>query len=388
MSLLDEHLDKEQAWLGSEKRQQRQMRKLAQKTDRSKYKKTDQDAKEKLESLEAEENSLSLKAIGRVVEIRAGDIFAICEKCQEPSYIGQKHLLHVKGAFKSNRSRSKNLVAVGDLVAYEPYMATSTVSSSQILRVLPRQSVLSRADNLNHQKEQILATNVDYLVIVFSLIQPILSLHLIDRFLIAAAKGSLSPILVITKIDLLDNQSVNIQLQREEKAKLDYCLKTYPQLGIPTFCYREDRIDSAKALEELLSGKTAVFSGPSGVGKSTLLSLFTGHPLRVQSVSGKTGRGSHTTCHAQLISMRKGGYCVDTPGIRSLALWNLEKESVQTYFSEIAKEARLCQFRDCSHRSEPGCAVTAGVDSDKILKKRYESYLSLMQELSEHHLRR
>lgn len=381
MKSSDNYLDSEQQFFENERKQRKVERKLAQRTDRSKYRKSDLDqAKKQLQEKILNENQLR----GRVVEIRANEVFVYWQSARDPLQHAT-HLCHIKGSFKSSRSRTKNLIAVGDWVHYE---MPSSQSQGYIQYIEPRRTVLSRADNLNHTKEQILAANVDKLVIVFSLCQPTISNTLIDRYLIAAQKGRLSPILVISKIDLLEDPTLNLALREKEKEKLELCLSTYSSLGIPIVCYRQDTPQSLRPLAKLLEDQVAVFSGSSGVGKSTIINDLSGRDLRTQPVCIKTGKGAHTTSHTQFISLKNGGWCVDTPGIRSFALWQLDRQSVDKYFEEFSTLAYACHFRDCSHKNEPGCSIRQAVEDGQVAPHRYESYISLTEELSSQHFRR
>lgn len=374
-------LDQEQWFYRDENQRLRKERKIAQKTDRSKYRKSDQDAKEKHDELDRQDSPYQ----GRVLEIRAGDIFVYCTRSPDETEIGQIIQCHIKGSFKSQRQRTKNLVAVGDHIHYD---YDPTHKAGQICYIETRKSLLSRGDNLNHSKEQILATNVDLLIISFSLFKPTLSPVLIDRFLIAAKRGNMKPIVVVTKNDLFDNPSISDNLKEQEEAKRDFILETYPKLGVEVVIWQKGDKAALATLESLIGSQTCVFSGPSGVGKSTLISELTGQNQRSLPVCHKTGLGSHATTHAKIIPLQAGGWCVDTPGIRSFALWEVDLESINDYFDEIAREGAFCQFRNCKHLDEPGCHVKEAVEKGIITPSRYESYLNLVQELQQEHLRR
>lgn len=373
--------DQEQWFYRDENQRLRKERKIAQKTDRSKYRKSDQDAKEKQQEL------LGKDALwkGRVLEIRAGDIFVHCTHSPEKNDIGKVIHCHIKGSFKSQRQKTKNLVAVGDHVHYD---YDTLHAKGQISFIEPRKSILSRGDNLNHTKEQILATNVDLLLITFSLFKPILSSVLIDRFLIAAKKGQMKPVLVLTKIDLFEDPSISESTKEEEQAKVEFILETYSKLGVEIVLWNQSSEKALKQIEEIIGSQTCVFSGPSGVGKSTLISQLSGQTQRSLPVCHRTGLGSHATTHAKIVPLKAGGWCVDTPGIRSFALWEVDLESINGYFEEIAEASALCQFRDCRHRDEPGCHVKEEVEKGEISFRRYESYLNLIQEMEQEHLRR
>ena len=137
-----------------------------------------------------------------------------------------------------------------------------------------------------------------------------------------------------------------------------------------------------------MKDKASVFSGQSGVGKSSLINAVAGKNLRVGGLVGKTNKGTHTTTTAQLIPLEMGGWCIDTPGIKSFGVWDLDKEVVEHYFPEIFDCGAQCKFPDCSHLHEAGCAVMAAVEKGEISWMRYESYQTLMHSVSESHFRR
>lgn len=377
----DSDLDQEQWFHQDENQRLRKDRKISQKTDRSKYRKSDLDASEK--QANAIEKTSEFK--GRVIEIRAGDIFLYCTHSPEPKDVGQIIHSHIKGSFKAQRQKTKNLVAVGDRVHYD---YDRLHAKGQINYIEPRKSILSRGDNLNHVKEQIIATNVDLLIITFSLFKPVLSPVLIDRFLIAAKKGNMKPLLVVTKIDLFDSDLISPSVKEQEEAKKKFIIETYTPLGLDIVFWHRTSSQARDQLAKLIGDQTCVFSGPSGVGKSTMISELTGEFQRSLPVCNRTGLGSHATTHAKIVPLKAGGWCVDTPGIRSFALWEVDLASINGYFEEIAEKASLCQFRDCKHREEPGCHVKEAVKLGLISLGRYESYLNLIQEMEQEHLRR
>ena len=225
-------------------------------------------------------------------------------------------------------------------------------------------------------KEQLIAVNIDYALIVASISAPTLKPALIDRYLIAAERGGMHPIVVLNKIDLLERGSVEALVYKE-------ALAAYKALGIPIVPVSTKTGRGLPTLRKMMKGKCSVFVGQSGVGKSSLLNELFGLKLRTGDLTDKTRKGSHTTSSAQLISLPHGGYCVDTPGVRSFALWNVPKEQISAYFSEITKYAEECRFPDCAHREEPGCAVTKALEKGLISPLRYESYISLITQEKE-----
>jgi ribosome biogenesis GTPase len=238
-----------------------------------------------------------------------------------------------------------------------------------IERVEPRRGVLTRA---SRRREHVLVANVDQLAIVISLVQPDLKPHLIDRYLAAAQKGGLAPILLLNKADLTD------------PAALQPLVGFYAQLGVSVILTSASTGLGVGRLRELLRDRATVFSGQSGVGKSSLLNAVQpGLALKVKSVSETTEKGRHTTTYSQLIRLDAGGWVVDTPGVRQLALWDTIPEEVEGYFPEFRPFVTLCAFPDCSHTHETGCAVKAAVARRQLSERRYYSYLGMFRGAAE-----
>ena len=239
----------------------------------------------------------------------------------------------------------------------------SPAQEGMIERVEPRRGVLTRA---SRRREHVIVANVDQLLIVMSLVQPDLKPHLIDRYLAAAQKGELKPVLALNKADLTD--AVDLQPT----------IGLYAQLGIPVILCSARTGYGIDRLREQLRGRSTVFSGQSGVGKSSLLNAVQpGLALAVKSVSEVNQKGRHTTTYSQLIKLNFGGWVVDTPGVRQLQLWDARPEEMEGYFPEFRPYVPLCGFPDCTHTHETGCAVKDAVARRHITARRYHSYLGL-----------
>ncbi|MBI3950428.1 MAG: ribosome small subunit-dependent GTPase A [Acidobacteria bacterium] len=267
--------------------------------------------------------------------------------------------------------KNTTAIAVGDLVRLEVLAGEGT--EGMIVEVLPRRTKLSRKIQTSPYEsngfEDVVAANVDQLVIVASAQNPPLRPGLIDRYLVAAGKGDLEPVVCINKIDLVDPQEI-------QPVASIYC-----SLGCPVILTCAKSGQGVDELRQQLVGLASVFAGHSGVGKSTLLKdLSPGIEVKTSEVNPKTGRGKHTTTAAQLVHLPSGGYVIDTPGIRQFSLWDLTPEDVQTHFVEIARYGRDCRFRNCSHTVEPDCAVRQAVEQGMIHPLRYESFLKLQEE--------
>lgn len=212
--------------------------------------------------------------------------------------------------------------------------------------------------------------NVNQVVIVFAIKKPMPNLWLLDKFIILAEKEGLDIVICINKIDLSSDDEI--------KSFNNIYDKTGYKI-IFTSCKEEKGIDS---LKEALKDKITVFSGPSGVGKSTLLNKIQPDlQLKTGDISQKTNRGKHTTRHTELMELENGGWVLDTPGFSSLDLDFINEEDLGDYFSEIDEYSVYCKFRGCRHDKEPQCAVKDAVDKGEISKSRYENYLLFLEEL-------
>ncbi|MBI3508557.1 MAG: ribosome small subunit-dependent GTPase A [Chlamydiia bacterium] len=345
------HYDYEEDFHAKDRKQFRKERKIAQSTDRSKFKKTDLDRR-----VSAPEIASHLPR-GRVIAISGEGAWIESE--------GNRILCTLKGLLKKEKGHSKNLIAVGDWVRF---------SDNSLIQVEERTSFLSRAD-ITGRQEQLIAVNIDQAMVTVSIGNPPLKPALVDRYLIALEKGNIRPIIVINKIDLLPS------IDAEEQQFYRTFLADYEPLGYPILSVSTVTGDGIDALRSLLQHKTSVFSGQSGAGKSSLLNACFGLSLKTGELSQKTQKGSHTTTTAELLPLPGGGYCVDTPGIRSFAIWNLQPTDLIHHYRDIAKFATRCQFPDCVHLEEPNCAVRKAVEKKKLSALRYNSFQSLFNEI-------
>ncbi|MCB1134896.1 MAG: ribosome small subunit-dependent GTPase A [Chlamydiia bacterium] len=359
------------------RKERRNERKIASRKDRSKFKKTDQKQLRK----QAEQNP-QLDADdylrGRVLEQTSQGWQVECED--------EMYACVLRGVLKKDRGLSKNLVTVGDWVLFEALPDQEGV----IVHVEERSSVLSRADNLSRRREQLIASNIDQVLVTTSVVSPPLKPALIDRYIIAARKGNMEPVIIINKIDLLSPEHTDIDhnYRLAQQALLDEVLEIYPAMGYKVVTVSADAHEHIVELEGIMRGKASVFSGQSGVGKTSLINVLTGRDLRVGDVVEKTRKGAHTTTSPKLLSLECGGWCVDTPGIKSFGLWDLSREELEVHFKEIHETGQQCKFPNCSHHQEPDCAVHAAVERGEISALRFESYLTLAEGIGQKHLRR
>jgi ribosome biogenesis GTPase / thiamine phosphate phosphatase len=273
---------------------------------------------------------------------------------------GGEYRCAVRRLLKSIVTDERSIVTTGDLVWFRP----AGNAEGMIERVEPRRGVLTRA---SRRREHVLVANVDQLAIVISLVEPDLKPHLIDRYLAAAQAGGLSPILCLNKADLVDAW------------RMQSLIGSYCQLGIPTLLTSAKSGEGVDRLRELLADRATVFSGQSGVGKSSLLnSIQPELALRVRTVSDVNQKGRHTTTTAELIKLDFGGWVVDTPGIRQLAMWDIIPEEVEGFFPEFRPYVALCSFPDCTHIHEERCAVKEGLNRRQISVRRYHSYIGMV----------
>jgi ribosome biogenesis GTPase len=333
--------------------------------DRSQYKKTDQRQQAKKQTEFVPDDKLQR---GRVLSIASQGIVVESEE--------QILTCTLKGSLKKDKTQFKNLVTVGDFVLFEKIGANEGL----IAHVEPRRTVLSRAENLSRRKEQLIAANIDQVMITISVVSPALKPSLVDRYIIATQKGGMDPLIVVNKIDLLENG--------EEMDLYQDFLTAYQSAGISVIPVSAETGQGIEELKKAMKDKASVFSGQSGVGKSSLINAVTGKNLRVGGLVEKTNKGTHTTTTAQLIPLEMGGWCIDTPGIKSFGVWDLDKEVVEHYFPEIFNCGANCKFPDCGHLHEAGCAVIEAVEKGEISLLRYESYQMLMQSIGESHFRR
>jgi ribosome biogenesis GTPase / thiamine phosphate phosphatase len=260
-------------------------------------------------------------------------------------------------------ARKGDLAAIGDRVIVRPVDEESGV----IEEILPRDRMLSRMAPLPRgEYQQIIIANPDQAVFVFACADPAPRWRMLDRFLVIAEKQRIPARIVANKVDLVGVEQAEGMFEH------------YRPLGYPVLYTSARNGFGIEELRQQLSGKISVLAGPSGAGKSSLLNAIQpGLGLEVRQVSEATGKGRHTTVAPQLFPLQGGGYVADTPGLKALALWDIEPEELDAYFPEIRPLVEKCQFSDCSHIHEPGCAVKEAVEEDRIDLERYESYVRL-----------
>ena len=278
---------------------------------------------------------------------------------------GRQYRCAVRRLLRTLATDERNVVTTGDRVWFRP----SLNDEGFIERVEPRHGVLLRA---SRGREHVLVANVDQLVIVISLAEPALKPHLIDRYLVSAEQGGIAPVLCLNKADLVD------------PVAYQPLVGLYSQLGVPALLTSARTGVGIDRLRRRLRGRQTVFSGQSGVGKSSLLNAVQPElGLRVREVSEVNQKGRHTTTTAELIKLDFGGWVVDTPGIRQFQLWDIIPEEVEGFFPELRPFVPLCAYPDCTHTHEDRCAVKDAVYRRLISTHRYESYLGMFSGTAE-----
>ncbi len=270
-------------------------------------------------------------------------------------------------------AQSSDIAAIGDRVK----ISTMEDGTGTIEEVEERVSVLSRAVRTEGnrgagqaEREQVIIANAGQAIFVFAAAEPFPNYKMLDRFLVVGEKSGIEKlVIVINKIDLEDPTAI--------EARFAPYIKMGYQM-VYTCALQEIGVDT---LRELLQDRISVFTGPSGVGKTSLLNAIQPDLGRVVKAVGSRLEGMHTTRDSEMVKLDKGSYLADTPGMRSITLWDIEPEELDAYFIDIAPYVGQCRFGDCSHGDEPGCAVTKAVKEGTISNQRYTSYLSLREEL-------
>jgi ribosome biogenesis GTPase len=272
---------------------------------------------------------------------------------------GRQYRCAVRRLLRTLVTDERNIVTTGDRVRFRP----AQNDGGMIERVEPRHGLLTRA---SRGREHVLVANVDQVVIVMSLVEPDLKPHLIDRYLVSAGQGGIAPIICLNKADLVDPEAYQP------------LIGSYSQLGIPTIMISAATGTGTDRLREYLRDRQTVFTGQSGVGKSSLLNAIQpGLRLEVSEVSEVNQKGKHTTTTAQLLRLEIGGWVVDTPGVRQFQLWDICPLEVEGFFPEFHPFVARCGFPDCTHIHEDRCAVKEAVGRRQISLRRYTSYLGM-----------
>lgn len=282
----------------------------------------------------------------------------------------------IKGNFRLKGIRTTNPVAVGDKVT----ISGTENDTAYITAITPRKNyIIRRASNLSKQAH-ILAANLDQVCLVVTLFHPTTSTTFIDRFLATAEAYRVPAVLVINKIDLLEDDAENMEY-------LNAVSHLYETIGYPVLRISAKTGEGLDKLKATLDSKVTLFSGNSGVGKSTLINdLIPGLDLATAAISVTHDTGMHTTTFSEMFEVpdaSDGTYIIDTPGVKGFGTLEFEREEVSHFFPEIFKYSADCKYGNCTHTHEPGCAVRDALDQSLISQSRYASYLSILDDATE-----
>lgn len=280
---------------------------------------------------------------------------------------GQVYNARIKGKFKIDGITSTNPIAVGDIVEIEN---EDDLESTVITEIYERRNYINRVSPHNKNQHHIVAANLDQSLLFATLKDPKTSLGFIDRFLVISEAYGVPAIIVFNKCDLFG---------KKENEKFLLVKEIYEPIGYKIMLMSIEKLTGVDEVKALLAGKVTLLSGHSGVGKSSFINyIFPELLLKTQDVSGWSGKGLHTTTFAEMYDLPFGGKIIDTPGIREMGLVDISKQELSHYFPEMRAVINQCQFNNCMHLEEPGCAVKDAVNDGSIHTERYVSYLNIL----------
>ncbi len=280
----------------------------------------------------------------------------------------------IRGKFRIKGIKTTNPVAVGDWVEYE---LEKNKDTGVITKIYPRKNyLLRRSINLSKQYH-ILASNIDQVFLVVTLIQPETTTGFIDRILVTAEAYGIPVTILINKIDLIENNPELLNKKNE-------LTQIYNKAGYPVYEISATKKYNIDILKKLMKNKTSMFTGHSGTGKSSLINVVDSKlNLKTAKISITHQQGKHTTTFAEMFDLQFDAQIIDTPGIRGFGIIDMEKEEIDSYFPEIFKLKQYCKFNNCKHINEPGCAVLESIKNNKIPLSRYQSYIQIIEEIDD-----
>ncbi len=288
---------------------------------------------------------------------------------------GNQFNARMLGKFKIDGLTSTNPIAVGDVVNIE--MENEIEGSVTITEIKKRKNYITRTSPANKHQHHIIASNLDQSLLFATLKDPKTSQGFIDRFLITSEAYHISSIIIFNKSDLY---------RKKEADKFAEVKSIYEAIGYIAVSMSIENGDGVEAVKAMLKDKVTLLSGHSGVGKSTFINtVFPSLKLKTQNVSGWSGKGLHTTTFAEMfdLPLPGSGKIIDTPGIRELGLVDISKKELSHYFPEMRALINDCQFNNCMHLDEPGCAIKSSVNKGSIAMDRYISYCNILETISE-----
>lgn len=277
----------------------------------------------------------------------------------------------MKGVFKLDDITSTNPIAVGDIVDFDE--ENSVEGTVIITKIHDRKNHINRQSPRIKSQQHIVAANIDQSLLIATIKEPRTSPGFIDRFLVACEMYHVPAIILFNKIDLY---------KEKEKAKFEKLKEVYENIGykVAAVSLKEDQ--NLDGIKELLKDKVTLISGHSGVGKSTFINAILPHArIKTQDVSGWSGKGQHTTTFAEMFELPFGGKIIDTPGMKEFGLVDIERQELSGYFPEMRERLNDCQFNNCLHINEPGCAIKQAVIDGEIDEDRYVSYYNILESI-------
>jgi ribosome biogenesis GTPase len=286
---------------------------------------------------------------------------------------GKWHNARMKGIFKIDDITSTNPVAVGDEV--EIVIENEGENTATITKIFDRKNYINRQSPRFAHQHHIVASNLNQTMLVATLKEPRTSQGFIDRFLVASEMYHVPAIIVFNKADLY---------KKKETEKFEQWKTMYEEVGYKVFLVSVKDNEGIEVVKKELADKTTLISGHSGVGKSSLLNAILPElTLKTGEISGWSGKGQHTTTFAEMFDLPFGGGIIDTPGMREFGLVDIDKQEVSHYFPEMRRRLNDCQFNNCLHVNEPGCAVKQAVIDGEITEDRYVSYVNILDSIGE-----
>lgn len=282
----------------------------------------------------------------------------------------------IKGKFRIKDIKSTNPIAVGDVVDYEIDNSSDAITGV-ITTIHDRKNYIVRKSVNLSKQTHIIASNIDVVFLLITINNPPTTTSFIDRFLVTAEAYHIETVLVFNKIDTFDEEMLNEQL---------YLQHIYQKIGYKCLRISSTEKKGIDELKQLMIGKVSMFSGHSGVGKSTLVNaLEPSLHLKTKTISEQSKQGQHTTTFAEMYDLSFNARIIDTPGIKGFGIVDMEKEEISGYFPDFFKLKDQCKFNNCLHKEEPKCAIKEALEKDEIAWSRYNSYLKILEGDDEHY---